>query len=247
VSTEYERGSGRELFGLIIILVGFGLLMNTMNIFPFTFVGTIVRFWWPSIFLGIGVLMLSRGRSGGGALFFLMVGSLLLLNQLHFWNIQFSRMIWPALMIWFGVSMLMKRSRPDSFRRRDRSERFVNGGPMGFDQSRDSSDYLHATAILSGFNRKSDSTNFRGGDLTAIMGGGKIDLRDAQMQNGQALIDVFAVMGGIEIQVPTDWIVDPQLTPILGGFEDKTRRPTGTGKTLIIHGTAIMGGVNVSN
>jgi predicted membrane protein len=247
VSTHYERGSGRELFGLIIIFIGFGLLMNTMNVFPFTFVSTIMRFWWPAMFLGLGVLMLSKGRSGAGATFFLLVGSLLLLNQLHFWNIQFSRMIWPALLIWFGVSMLMKRSRPDSFRRRDRSERFENGAHMGFEQSRDSSDYLHATAILGGFNRKSDSTQFRGGDLTAIMGGGKIDLRDAQMQNGEAMIDVFTVMGGIEIQVPTDWIVEPRLTPILGGFEDKTRRPIGTGKTLAIQGTAIMGGVTVSN
>jgi predicted membrane protein len=245
VRTEYERGSGRELAGLIIILIGFGLLMNTMNIFPFTFISTIARFWWPSMFLGIGVLLLSRARGGSvsGALFFLMLGTLFLLNQLRFWNFGFSRMIGPAILIWLGVSMLTRRSRP----RQSREERRERAASFGMDQTTDSSDFVHATAVLGGFHRICDSTQFRGADLTAIMGGGKLDLRNAQMQGAEAVVDVFALMGGMEIQVPLDWVVEQRFTPILGGYEDKTRRATGTGKRLAIHGTTVMGGVSVTN
>jgi predicted membrane protein len=115
------------------------------------------------------------------------------------------------------------------------------------DQSTDSSDYIQATAILGGFNRKCASQQFRGGDFTAIMGGGKIDLRDAQMETDQAVIDVFAVMGGMEIQVPMDWSVEQGFVPILGGYDDKTRKAPGKSKRLLIHGTTIMGGISVSN
>jgi predicted membrane protein len=252
VSTAYQRGSGRELFGLVIILVGFGLLMNTMNIFPFTFIGTIARFWWPAMFLGLGILVLTRSRGGhtGGGLFLLMLGTLFLLNQLDL-GFRFGRMIGPAILIWLGTSMMIKRSRPHTSEyvppEIPGSERFGSGAKFGMDNTVDSSDYIHATAVLGGFHRRCDSTQFRGGDLTAIMGGGKIDLRDAQMQGGEAVIDVFAVMGGMEIQVPMDWVVEQRFTPILGGYEDKTKRTVGSGKRLAIQGTTIMGGVSVTN
>jgi predicted membrane protein len=94
------------------------------------------------------------------------------------------------------------------------------------EQQTDSSDFIHATVILVGLNRKCPSQQFRGGDLTAIMGGGKIDLRDAQIQGGEAVLDIFTLMGGLEILVPPSWIVEPRFTPILGGFSDRTNHQT---------------------
>ncbi len=244
MSTDYDRGGGRELFGLVIILIGFALLMNTMNILPF---GPLVaRFWLPVMFIAIGLLQLSRTRGSDGrmgGLFFILLGALLFLSKLNYWDISFGRMIGPAILMWIGVAMLMRRSGPRPARYRVRRTRF------GMDPSTDTRDYIHATALLGGFNRKCDSQQFRGGDFTAIMGGGKIDLRDAQIaaDETEAVIDVFTVMGGMEILVPADWIVEQRYTPILGGYEDKTRRTPGSTKRLAIQGTTIMGGVSVTN
>jgi hypothetical protein len=72
-------------------------------------------------------------------------------------------------------------------------------------------------------------------------------LRHAGLE-GAAVIDVFAVWGGIEIRVPEDWTVVSRVTPILAGFSDNTR-PTqaATAKQLVIRGFILMAGVEVKN
>ena len=106
---------------------------------------------------------------------------------------------------------------------------------------------LSAMAILGGVSRGNNSRAFRGADLLAIMGGCQLDLRQAAI-NGEAVIDVFAMWGGIEIRVPEDWTVVSQIVPLMGGVEDKTRPPQGaTAHRLMLRGFAIMGGVEIKN
>ena len=76
---------------------------------------------------------------------------------------------------------------------------------------------------MGGFERRVTSHEFRGGDITAFMGGGKLDLREAMPAGGQAVINIFAMMGGFEIIVPETWRVDLEVTPLMGGIEDKSR------------------------
>jgi len=102
------------------------------------------------------------------------------------------------------------------------------------------------SAVMSGSKSQNSSQNFRGGELTAVMGGIELDLRNASI-DGSATINVFAVWGGIEIKVPGDWTVISQGVPILGGIEDRTVPPMDRSKTLFIQGYAIMGGVEIRN
>jgi hypothetical protein len=272
---EADNNSGREVAGLIIILIGFGLLMNTMNIFPtFPFLSLLHRFWVPALFIGIGALLLSRRgpQDGMGAgLFFIVLGAFFFLGALDMGSFGFRRWIGPAILIWLGVAILMKGQRSRYQPPPPPSEPSGPSAPSGqaaeppnnpgtgFDRPRferhafrpeqytDSSDFIRATVILGSFNRRCPSPRFRGGDLTAIMGGGKIDLREAQIQDKEAVLDIFTLMGGIEIQVPDGWIVEPRFTPILGGYQDRTSRVTQGTQRLVINGTAIMGGVTVFN
>jgi hypothetical protein len=219
----------------------------------------------PALFLGIGALLLSR-RSGqdrkGAGLFFIVLGLFFLVGGLDIWGFHYRRWLGPAILIWIGVAVLMKSQRRfasppppqapqapgvDNPPRMDNPyDRFERPG-MRPPQYTDSSDFIHATVILGAFNRKCPSKQFRGGDLTAIMGGGKIDLREAQIQEREAVLDVFTLMGGLEIQVPDNWVVEPRFTPILGGYQDRTNRTTQGTQRLVINGTAIMGGITVFN
>jgi predicted membrane protein len=78
------------------------------------------------------------------------------------------------------------------------------------------------------------------------MGGCALDLREASIMK-EAVINVFAIWGGITIKVPPDWTVVLQATPVMGGFTEKTARPPDNSKRLVVTGYAIMGGVEVRN
>jgi hypothetical protein len=101
-------------------------------------------------------------------------------------------------------------------------------------------------AVLGGFERRVTTSDFRGGEITAILGGCELDLREASIVK-EAVINVFAIWGGINVKVPPDWTVVLNGTPLMGGFSEKTVTPPDGSKRLVITGYAIMGGVEVRN
>ena len=99
-----------------------------------------------------------------------------------------------------------------------------------------------------GIERKVVSADFRGGDVTAIMGGAEIDLRPAQMPAGRAVVDVTVVWGGVDLFVPADWKVTVEALPLMAGIEDATRAPVGEARGhLVVRGVVLMGGVEIKN
>jgi hypothetical protein len=101
-------------------------------------------------------------------------------------------------------------------------------------------------AVLGGFERRVSTPDFRGGEITAVMGGCALDLREASIVK-EAVLNVFTIWGGINIKVPPDWTVVLNGTPVMGGFAEKTVTPPDGSKRLVITGYAIMGGVEVRN
>ena len=67
------------------------------------------------------------------------------------------------------------------------------------------------------------------------------------MAGPQAVIDCFTMWGGITIQIPPDWALDPQVSVFAAGFEDKTRPPVQPVGRLVIRGAAFMGGIEIKN
>ena len=90
--------------------------------------------------------------------------------------------------------------------------------------------------------------DFRGGSVSAVMGASEIDLRKASIEAAEVVLDAFAVWGGIEIRVPEDWAVAFNVTPLMGGVEDKTRPSLGSSQhRLTVRGLVVMGSVEVKN
>src|SRR5712691_7104561 len=111
----------------------------------------------------------------------------------------------------------------------------------------DTSSRVSAVAVMGGFDRKITSKEFQNGEITAFMGGGKLDLREAAPAGGQAVLNVFALMGGFEIIVPETWSVILEVTAFMGGIEDNTRTPANPSARLVLRGFVMMSGVEIKN
>ena len=115
------------------------------------------------------------------------------------------------------------------------------------EQYKTNSETFSDLAIMGGVKRTNLSSDFRGGEATAVMGGVEIDLRNAVMDRSEAVLDVSTVMGGVKIRVPEDWTVVSRVNSIMGGFDDNTRHPANQDHRLILKGNVVMGGLKVTN
>jgi cell wall-active antibiotic response 4TMS protein YvqF len=95
----------------------------------------------------------------------------------------------------------------------------------------DNSENVRVFAVMSGDQRTNTGARFRGAEMTSLMGGARLDLREAQLPPGEsAVVDVFAMMGGAVLMVPKGWTVDMQATSILGGIKDERFREASEGR-----------------
>jgi hypothetical protein len=103
-----------------------------------------------------------------------------------------------------------------------------------------------AVAILGGFSRKGDWVVPKTLNAFMLMGGGEIDMRDAQFSEPEVSIHVVAIMSGCEITVPEDATVHVTGVGILGAFEHSVAGAGVPGGPVIhVSGLALMGGVEV--
>ncbi len=234
------------LLGVFVIAVG---LLFTLDNLGLIRAETYLHFW-PVALIALGLLKLWQARDATsgtlGGFVFTIAGLWLLLEETAVIRIDIWDM-WPLVLVLVGTYMVWQGATG----RRCRSPR-VDALPRTDTGARrrstaDAHDTVNAIAILGGVEYSNNSPAFRGGSLTAIMGGCELDLRHAAVEE-DAFLDVFAMWGGIEIRVPEEWTVVSQVLPLLGGAVNKTRAlPSAVPRRLIVRGIAIMGGIEIKN
>jgi hypothetical protein len=82
---------------------------------------------------------------------------------------------------------------------------------------------LRVFSVLGG-SRRAPDREFKGGEITTVLGGNDLDLRNTEVPAGtDVTIDVFTMMGGTTIRVPENWRVDLQARAVLGEVRDGRR------------------------
>ena len=235
------RMTPQVILGLMIVV--FGLALTADNI-GWMEAGDILRFW-PLAIIAVGLAKLFQSDSRAGQIFgglIILLGATLTAEsvfrvRVHIWE------WWPLAIVAFGILIMSRAFAPPVPGRLGTKFGGEPGVPDSVAPSGDAE--ISEFAMWSGIQRRIASSAFKRGDLTAIMGGIEVDLRQAATANGEATIDVFALWGGIEITVPPDWKVSNRVTPIMGGAEDSSSGTQAARNHLIVRGFAIMGGIEI--
>jgi len=252
----------RIVAGFVLIALG---VLFTLDAFQIVDAGS-VGDYWPLVLIIPGIISFvwprkHADRFWGSVL--MGVGALLLLRNLGIIWIRF-RYIWPVVLVALGIYLIWRAlgaRRPADGPMGPGSgigSRVHDGVVAGIDATSGlhapaspGGDRLDEFAIFGGGDRMIRSRSFRGGNITAIMGGFDIDLRDAEIEGDAARIEVFVMMGGVDLKVPESWTVVLDVTPFLGGadYNPRNRRapPEGPQKVLTVSGFVFMGGVEVKH
>jgi uncharacterized membrane protein (UPF0136 family) len=255
-----SRGNGRVIAGAILIALG---LIYALDSFGVLYAGHVFRYW-PLVLVGLGIAKATQSRLPGqrtGGIVLIAVGGVLLLWSLHVVWFR-ARDMWPVILLLVGGSLVWqalsnRRVSAAGAGEGSPAERALAGAREGLAASRggregptDAGSVLNEFAFMGGGDRIVRAQDFRGGEITAIMGGFGIDLRGAAIAGDSATIHIFTLWGGVDLKVPEEWNVVMAGAPILGVFTNSAktfRQGDAAAKTLFIKGAAIMGGVEVKN
>jgi hypothetical protein len=74
----------------------------------------------------------------------------------------------------------------------------------------------------------------------------KLDLRRTELPEGETILKIDSVFGGVEIYAPDGWDIEVRTESIFGGFVDRrlpgAKRSYDDGRRLVIRASNIFGG-----
>jgi len=241
----------RLLIGAFLVLIGVLLALEQLG---WVEAHHLMRFW-PVLVVLYGLTILQRGGRGVvvGS-FVVLIGGWLLLNTLHLLFLEPWQFLWPLILVVVGARILMRGRTPPqppaqpSIPPPSTGSFAPSANPSPQSGSPPLSNHISQFGMMGSTKQRVSGVIFRSADMTSFMGGCELDLRDALLSaDGAAYIEVFSLMGGAHIIVPTSWKVVVEVTPIMGGVEDKSRPILGGNQFLYVRGTVLMGGVEISN
>jgi predicted membrane protein len=263
-SDRHQSRSSGLWTGILLIVIGTDYFLVNSN-------PPILPEWmwsWEVLLIGMGLFIGIRHNFRSPAWFILMVvGGVFLLKSdefaKYFPGLNVNH-IWPVALIILGLFFILRprrhrnwhdqideevKSKVDEAMGGQGEPSDVKGYPSQSQpaQSILSEDFIDTTSIFGGIKKNIISKNFKGGDITNIMGGSEIDLTQADI-HGTVSIDLTQVFGGTKLIVPSNWQVKAQMAAIFGGVEDKRsvqNTALDPNKILILDGTSIFGGIEI--
>lgn len=264
------------IIGSLIVLIGAVILLLNLGIISGAWSRVFIS--WPMILIIIGCLTINRRNSWGSVILIVLGLVFLTPRLLDAFGIEYYYgivrvIIWPVLIILAGLIVIFhgwdvnRSDHNPGYHTEDynadhnsNTEHADSGRNSYGNYSRQSSwrtyqytpdGQIHFDCVFDGIDTVHPAGTFKGGKISTIFGGVKLDLRNTTLPQGDTFLTADTVFGGIVLKVPSDWNVEIRNDRFLGAFVDKRySRPSFTdpgsnGSRLIIMSETIFGGGTV--
>ncbi len=238
-----NRMSHRLFWGGLVIWAGVFYLLFNIGILPI--VWKPIVFSWPAFLVVLGVAWFTTQRYFWG-LIATAIGVISLLPRLSevmgfdYSRTMLSSILWPLVIIAIGVLIISHSFTHHRFCAHWKRHDFQRHTTTGKTDQDGKIDYNY---IFSGLDEIFLKPVFRGGEINAICGGVKLDLRRTSLPEGDTILEINTICGGVDLWVPRDWTVEVHQQSLLGGFSDRRDVDSQTtDRKLIIDASLIMGG-----
>lgn len=230
---ERNQRNSKIFGGLLVITAGVLILLNQMG---FAFPPFLLS--WEMILIAVGSVMLVKHNfKKTGAYIMILIGLTFMLNDIYP-DVINTKFIWPVLIIALGISMILKTGN-------SKKQKLANKREF---ESLEKEDHLNSAAFFSGITKKVVTKNFQGATISSVFGGNEVNMAQADFE-GEAVIDVTCVFGGVTLIVPSNWKIKSDLTSVFGGIDDQ--RPIAMNndgvddKVLVLKGACVFGGIEI--
>lgn len=220
---------------ILLISLGGLFLLRNFGLLNFRLPSNLIS--WRLIPLFIGINALGKGKQVEGIIGIAIAVIFFIPDFLTQAQTDFYRKLWPLLFVAGGAYIFYK-----NFYKGKYDIKTLN---TPLDSNFDTIDETH---IMSGGTSKLNSKQFAGGSIRCFMGGAQIDLTETDLAPN-AVLNVFTVMGGVQIKIPKEWNVKSDVFPIMGGVEDQISKfpasVVNDEKKFTITGNVVMGGIEI--
>lgn len=220
------KSKDRYFFGSFLVALGILLALGQFDFWHIIY--SAIRDFWPLLIVVGGIHRISRNSTLSGV-FLSCIGVFLLCHTLFGLNLD--GFFWPLIFIATGVAILC-----DIDKKSTKEQKEVE----------DEEDRVEDTRILWNTNKKITSKNFKGGSIDNVLGRYIIDLSKCTISDSSAKLEVNAVLGAVDVIVPKNCRVIVNGDSIFGTWDTNLSERDIEKPVLKLTGTAIFGGVKVT-
>ena len=255
VSKCVSHNKGRFAFGTVLVLIGGLFLLFNFGIISPELKRVLISWQMLLIVIGLGHLLYLKFRS---AIIWLTIGGFLIIPRLieaypdcfPGLNADFTSIYWPVLLVIAGVLVIFSilfRPKQDKYTFScDTSGKHHTG--RSTERINTNSSFEKNVIFGEGEYIVLDP-EFKGGKINSVFGGTNLDLRKTTLPEGETVLEITAVFGGVVILVPHDWFIDIKVDAAFGGVSDERfdSRNMDESRKLIIVGSCVFGGLELKN
>ncbi|HWZ23462.1 MAG TPA: hypothetical protein VNW06_12455 [Cytophagaceae bacterium] len=250
---EGSHKRGKILAGLLIVAIGILFLIKEL--------GVELPFWlfnWKMLLIVLGFISVLKHkfRSAWGFVVMIVAGAFLVAD--FYPEVNITSLILPVLIIIVGLFIIFKPRHKYFQRHNHKHFQYRNSNKWNYvkynsqpPETENSDDDIISSYVYMGALKKNIlSKTLKGGSLKNRFGGIELNLSQADFE-GEIVLEIDQMFGGLELIVPAHWEVKSEFTAGFSSVEDnRTMKPNVNGDTpkiLILKGTNYFGGIEIKN